>query len=394
MEYSPNIIIKCLSTQAIYINRAPNQMFYFTDKGQVWYDTQNGNRLQAQDILIINYERERNNYIPDNRSSFATELDTLTNDQNLLNYVYAYVVETNCLYKYTYVNRTWQTIYGVYGTTVVAQTYTPEGDALVINADDVTVNGILGDGSVIVRDANRMVCGQFRSDGYTLSLKSLIGGQINLEPSGSDISDGCLQLNAQVGSFGANLNGNLVVFGSIKTTPKTNWAKQYRLVTQDIKIISNSVIKTGSLMKAGSILGETRYEEDTNLTEDTTVNSGMVVVNSKLYIGSSINNETVKPPYLFDIGETDVFSIPTHTTCTKWELQDGDTTLKLFMKTPFGANGDYVYINNDGSADLRRIKVVKFAEAEYPTKWVAGEGLEGLVTIKFSAFDSTVKIMP
>lgn len=394
MEYTPNIIIKCLSTQAVYINRAPNQMFYFTDKGQIFYDNQNGNRIQAQDILIINYERERNNYIPDNRSSFATELDATTNDQNLLNYVYAYVIETNCLYKYTYVNRTWQTIYGMYGVTVVAQTYTPEGDALVVNADDVTVNGILGDGSVIVRDANRMVCGQLRSDGYTFSIKSLIGGQMNLEPSGSDISDGCLQLNAQAGSFGANLNGNLVVFGNIKTTPKTNWAKQYRLVTQDIKIISNSVIKAGSLMKAGSILGETKYEEDTNLSEDTTVNIGMVVVNSKLYIGSSINNETVKPPYLFDIGETDVFSIPTHTTCTEWELKDGDTTLKLFMKTPFSANGDCVYINNDGGADFRRVKIVEFAEASYFTKWVAGEGLEGLVTIKFSAFDSTVKIMP
>ena len=125
MLYNPLVILQCLSTQAIYINKVYRQMFYFTDKGQVYVDTQDRGRILATDIFVLDYERERTNYIPDNRSTMATEPDALTNDQLYSDFIYVYVVETNCLYVYYYASKTWQIIYGKYGVTTVAQTYLP-----------------------------------------------------------------------------------------------------------------------------------------------------------------------------------------------------------------------------------------------------------------------------
>lgn len=113
MIYNPLIIMKCLSTQATYINKRYGQMFYFTDKGQVYVDTQNQGRILATDIYVLQYERERTNFVPDNRSTMATEPDVLTNDQLYVDFIYIYVVETNSLYKYSYSSRIWQTLYAV-----------------------------------------------------------------------------------------------------------------------------------------------------------------------------------------------------------------------------------------------------------------------------------------
>lgn len=399
MEYKPSVIIKCLSTQATYIKRKYKQMFYYTNTGAIWYDTQNGNRIRADDIYVLNYERERTNLVPDNRSTFATETDALTNDQLLLNYAYVYVAETNCLYRYNYTTKVWDTIYGIYGQTVVAQTYTPEGEAKIVNADDVTGNGILGDGSVVVRDDNRMICGLLLSDGYTLTIKSLIGGQINLEPSGTDISDGCLQLNASEVGLGANLNGDLMIFGTLKTTAKENWAKQYRIVTQDIKITSESTLKMGSTIKKGSVLNDTTLEEDRITIDDFIAKTGMILAGSKLYIGSSINGVSLKPPFLFDLEDTIVQAQPTHTTCLEWSLS-GMSTIEIMMRSPFQNNGDCVYINNSSGYNLNGVIQVKFKdrltleEVTYPVSFVAPGGLIDVVTLKFCESTNSIKILP
>mgnify|MGYP006964163315 CR=1 FL=1 len=109
----------------------------------------------------------------------------------------------------------------------------PNGDIVAVNADDVTTNGILGDGSVIVRDFNKMICGQLQSDGYTFNIKGLIGEQINIDPSGTVAGEGCLQINVNSPTC---INNDLVIFGNLNIANKADWYKQYRLITQDISI--------------------------------------------------------------------------------------------------------------------------------------------------------------
>lgn len=399
MIYNPDIIIKCLSTQATYINRKYGQMFYYTDKGQIWYDLSNGGRMLASDIYILNYERERNNFIPDNRSTLATELDVISNDQEYLNSMYVYVVETNCLYAYLYAARVWSRIYGVYGQTTVGQTYLPDGNAVIINADDVTTNGILNDGSVVIRDENRMICGLVKSDGYTLTLQSLIGGQINLEPSSKNNGSGCLQINAENES--ANLNGDLTVFGNIKVVNKNNWKKQYRLTTEDIIITTNTTIKAGSTLKAGSILDNTKYDTDTKLNIDTRAENGLIVLGSKLYIGTIINNTIIKPPYLFDIDEVteDTFiSNSKDVSNLMYELQESGTILYIKMPTNFVNSGDCCYINTSNIDDISKISKVRFeagtSYTEYPVDYINTVGTSRTARIIFYALNSTVKILP
>ena len=77
---------------------------------------------------------------------------------------------------------------------------------------------------------------------------------INFDPSSTNMGNGCLQLNSENRS--ANLNGDLVIFGNIRQTSKDNWAKQYRLITKNTKVFTNTIIKKGSTLKASSVVGD------------------------------------------------------------------------------------------------------------------------------------------
>lgn len=310
MIYNPDTIIQCLSTQSPYINIVPNRLLYYTDTNQLYYDSTDKIRTIADDIIIIQHEYERNNYIPDNKAYFISDDDSpyFVNNQD---YTIVYVVESNSLYRYQ--AGTWTTIYGVYGRTTVAQTYYPDGDIVTVDADDVTTNGILNDGSVVVRDGNKMICGLLRSDGYVFDINSLIGGQLNLSPSGKTDDGGTLSLNSNIttGDLGniAFLNGDLIIFGNIYRAPAEDWNKQYRLITEDIQIIANTLIKAGSTIKAGSVLEAEKYTEDKVLTIDLEVSAGKIATGSKIYKDSVINNETLKPPFLFDIDRSKLNSV-------------------------------------------------------------------------------------
>lgn len=393
MLYNPSIIVKCLSTQATYISKKFGQMFYYTDKAQLYVDTQNGGRILANDVYIMAFERDRLNYIPDNRSTMATEPDVLSNDQLLLQYTYVYVVETNCLYSYQYSSKTWATIYGIYGTTTVAQTHNVEGEAVIISADSVSTNGILNNGSVVIRDENKMICGLAKSDGYTLNIQSLIGGQINLDPSGTDMGDGCFQLNSEKRI--ANLNNDLLVFGNIRTTNKTNWTKQYRLLTDDIKIISYTLIKAGSTIVSGSLINNRTYLEDEVLTEDLETNIvGLLAMGSKIYKDSTINNEPIRPPYLFDIDEdTEYNSVPLQSVVVTPVKIENDTLI-LDCNNLFNNIGDYCYINGDLTDLYMFVTKIKFKdETTYDTEYVAEKGIIRTARIVYVS-EGYVKILP
>lgn len=393
MVYNPEVILKCLSTQASYINKKLGQMFYFTDKSQLWVDTQNGNRILATDVYILFYERERNNFIPNNTSTFATEPDALTDSQRLLDYAYVYVSETNSLYQYSYKSKTWSILYGKYGQVTVAQTYYPNGESVIVSADDVTTNGILNDGSVVVRDGNKMICGMARSDGYTLDILSLIGGQINLEPSGNTRDNGCLQLNSEIED--AYLNNNLVIFGDIKTTNKNNWNKQYRLVTQDIIINSSTTIKSGSTIKAGSSLGDERYNVDTKLTNEITTNTGLIITGSKLYKNSIINNSILKPPFLFDLNEEDFKNTTLNIDKNLQTVDENNPQiLNININSPFINNGDICNLIFEDDYDIDNISKIKFLDKEYNVGYKSSDGLYGSFTLKYVSITNSIKILP
>lgn len=385
MVYQPSVIVKCLSTQATYIAKKYGQMFYYTDKAQVWYDTQNGGRNLATDVYVLPYERDRANFIPNNMTTLATEYDVLTPTQTMLPFVYVYVVETNSLYQYVYSSKVWQVIYGKYGTTVVAQTRTPEGKAVIVYPDDVTTNGILNDGSVVIRDNNKMICGLVKSDGYVLSMQAMIGGQINLNPSGENSGNGCFQINAD--NRGAYLNGDLYVFGKIHTLDASYWNKQYRLLTQDTKISSYTRLKAGSTIKSGSKIGDKNYTEDTKLTEDVETNvEGMLTSGCKIYINSVINNLTVKPPFMFDISPEELNQ--DKIIIDDWTIDN--TTLKINMKSPFLYIGDSCYISGDINQNLIKLTTVEFTDISYNIDYVDVNG--SFAEIKY--YGTAVKILP
>lgn len=396
MIYNPTSITKCLSSQGIYYAIKYGQMFYYSDTNTVWYDTQTSTREVATDIIILQFERQRNNYVPEpslnligNQSILNTPYASTEQDYNVV-----YVIETNCLYKYK--QGVWTTLYGKYGQKTVAQTYLPNGLARTIVADDVTTNGILNDGSVVVRDNNKMICGIFNSDGYTLNVKSLIGGCMNLDPSGTAYGDGCLQLNSNPGQNEqpqANLNADLVVFGNLRTIAPENWNKQYRLVTQEISITSTTQIMQGSTVKSGSKLGSTTYNSDTILSQTVSCTEGKLVIGSKIYINSVINGQALQPPYLFDVESVQFNFVSLNTTVDTSDISIDNTTLKLNIDFNFVNNGDCIYIKVPSS--LTNItKIRSKIGTEINVDYVAKEGINNTAKIVYYAFNNTVKILP
>lgn len=403
MDYNPIIILKCLSTQATYINKLYGQMFYYTDKGEIWYDTQLKSRIQAKDIFIVSTEKERVNTI------FSNNIVYYNNNMskpsvtpiNANTYTYVYVIETNSLYSYNYASNSWLILYGVYGSTTVAQTYLPDGNAVIINADDVSTNGILNDGSVVIRDKNKMICGLLLSDGYSFYIKSLIGQQINLDPSGNLVSNGCLQLNA---GDSANLNGDLTVFGSLKITNKENWDKQFKLLQENVSIVSYTLIKKGSTIKAGSNIDGKSYPGDEILNEDiTTSQTGVIALGSKIYINSIINNTPLVPPYLFDLTINDVVStMTTSLDIDSWGIQDNEnntntSTLMVEVDCPFVNSGDTVFIKDfkiktDGVA-LNTITSMVFADGNSFNIDYIDSNITNTARIIYYKQSSSVKIL-
>lgn len=397
------IIAQILSTQSAYITNSVGQMFYYIDKSQLWYDNQTNNRVQLTDVIILQFERERTNFAPSRLTDYPGEFGQLSTSTRLANYNLVYVIETNCLYKYE--NTAWTILYGKYGVLSVANTYLPNGTIQTIYADDVTTNGILNDGSVVIRDSNKMICGLLQSDGYTVNVLSLIGGCLNLEPSGVPYGKGCLQLNTNLINDGsvsqqndANLNANLNVFGNVYKIPEQDWNKQYRLVTEDLLINSSSTVVKGSTIVAGSTLGDVNYNVDTILTENVTVTQGLILKNSKLYKDCIINQGTLNAPYLFDLDNiTDKQSFISQTTVDSslTDISILDNNILFINRTsPLKNVGDTCFINySKTQLSMDNITKVKFTDNEYNIVYKAQEGIQKYLRIVLY-FQNEVKVMP
>ena len=146
---------------------------------------------------------------------------------------YYYVWETNTLWVY---NAKWIVVEGNYSYTTAGYYYANDE---ITPTDPVEVtdnNGLLKDGSVVVRNADRIIKGklyiQSNEDSSNLVISSYLGGGIKLLPSGSIDDTGALELFSAytyTGQFDGNgnpittqENGELVFYGDMYVTDGTN----------------------------------------------------------------------------------------------------------------------------------------------------------------------------
>lgn len=151
----------------------PGAYFFCTDTNRLYKDTESG-RYRVE-VEFIN-----------------TEIDRVYNVRpaNGTNY---YEYETNELWFY---NAGWLLIDGIPRES--NGYYYIENS--MYNTDDITTvldnNGLLGDGSVCVRDQNRIIKGKFYIDATNnnLIMSSFIGGGLVFLPDGTYKNPGCLEI--------------------------------------------------------------------------------------------------------------------------------------------------------------------------------------------------------
>lgn len=316
-------VIKMRSTLFPQIQKVYGQIFYATDEGRMYLDTIDGARLPDLSITVLQTESERLNINPSNFDGDRF-----------------YVVETNVLFRC--ISGSW-TIERGRIEREVAQTYYPNGQLVRIYSDDVSGNGILGDGSVVVRDENRTISGILSSDSFSLNVASLAGNQINLNPSSNHQGSGSLVLNANLfenedNNNSALYNGDLYVFGTINKVSPAKWDSRYRVLSKVTLIDSESILLSGSFIEAGSMLDSTKIEDrGFVLEEDMTVNTGSLTSGTKLIYGSTVNGSSVTPPYIFDLSQSasipDFQSLP----FTSFSIDDKTLTVSEVREATLGS---------------------------------------------------------
>ena len=151
----PNQIIKCVQSDLIYTKPKAGQIYFVTNSRALYKDY--GNAIEQRmrfNAIILNTENERVNRIKPEIGKFY------------------YIEETNSLWMF---DTRWNLKIGNYASynsfsyydgtlSPVINTDTTitneQGDAIIDN------NGLLGDGSVVVRDTNRIIKGNLAVDDY------------------------------------------------------------------------------------------------------------------------------------------------------------------------------------------------------------------------------------
>ena len=205
-----------LSAYDLMCTAITNGNYYVTtDTKKVFRDV-NNQRLMMNVIMISTENQRLNNTIPNTGS-------------------YYYVWETNVLWTF---NGVWIVVQGSYSYSASGYFYinngirptTEEGVMEVIDN-----NGLLRDGSVVVRTGDRIIKGKLYIDTNTnnLIISSFLGGGIKFTPSGAIDETGTLQIfsaSTYTGEFDGNGqpiitnsdNGELVFYGDMYVTDGTN----------------------------------------------------------------------------------------------------------------------------------------------------------------------------
>lgn len=153
----------------------PGVYYFCTDSNRLYKDAETGRYRITVDFI-------------------NTEIDRVYNVRpaNGTNY---YVYETNELWLY---NSAWVLLDGIPRESN-GYYYT---DGLISPTDDITTvldnNGLLGDGSVCVRDQNRVIKGKLyiNARNNNLTMSSFLGGGLTFLPDGIPENPGCLEILA------------------------------------------------------------------------------------------------------------------------------------------------------------------------------------------------------
>lgn len=301
---NPYPVLRVMSSQISQIEPEYGKIYFVTDMRQLYFDTVDNVRVQVSDVNILASEADREN-VTVTLSRGVTDRFSL-GSEDFANSRLFYVIETNVLYRLK--NNSWSVVRSTAGGRITAQTYYPDGTLVQVYPDDVTTNGILGDGSVVVRDNNRMVCGLIHSNGFSTNLSSFVGNQLVLNPSAIMQGRGTLILNADLinndnssnNNNSALYNGSMYVFGTIKKVEPAYWNNKYRVLQTVTHITATSTLLKGCKILEDSVLGIETVSSTRVLSEDVTIDSGSLVAGCRLVSGSVINGLSLKPPYVFD----------------------------------------------------------------------------------------------
>lgn len=168
-----------------------NGTYYFcTDSMKLYKDTSTG-RHEVNAVVV------------------STEIERISSIRPA-NGRYYYIFETNELWLY---NAGWSI---VVGTARTSSGYYYNNNKIYSTSDINEVldnNGLLGDGSVVVRDTNRIIKGKMYIDPDTNNymISSFLGKGIILLPGGSDNEKGKLEIKSVISYEGLDSDGNQVI---------------------------------------------------------------------------------------------------------------------------------------------------------------------------------------
>lgn len=214
-SYEGRTIYRVTEFDLLSIPKSENKIYACTDSRRLYEDISNVER-KVLDVSQIDTEIDREyNFRPTNG-------------------VYYYVWETNELWLYHY---GWELIIGDRSDLEKNQYVYSSGGLGYVNKGgccESDKNGILGDGSVVVRDSNRLIKGKLYIDetDNDLIISSFLGGGIKILPSGSADENGSLIIEDGV----LNYQGDSWFNGSLRTTNDMTVVKdsgQYKVYTEE-----------------------------------------------------------------------------------------------------------------------------------------------------------------
>lgn len=186
-----------------------------------------GDYYFCTDSMILYKDTDSGRHVT-NAVIVSTEIDRLVNISPANGRMY-YVFETNELWLY---NAGWTILVGQVRTSN-GYYYTANNITTTTDINEVLDNnGLLGDGSVCIRDTNRIIKGKMYIDpsNNDLIISSFLGRGITLIPGGGVNENGALKIKSILTYDGLDINGNQVVTstdGELEFTGSAMYVKDY-----------------------------------------------------------------------------------------------------------------------------------------------------------------------
>ena len=218
---------------------------------------------------------------------------------------YYYVVETNCLYKYTGTTRGWEDVIVQKLTDSPAYMLDDEQRKLVGEGEGLLDNnGLLQNGSVVVRDSNKLIKAiASMSDTNDLEITTTFGGNVVIYPGGKreNITDaGVLSINTVDNDNYMYYNGRLSIadldydegdIGFVDSVYNLNAQTDGDSIYPVSALIIDDLTIEITTSYTGSVLNFVKTittEEDVTLTDNTTYSVSDVAIPGGTYKGVTV----------------------------------------------------------------------------------------------------------